>query len=72
MNISSVDSLPGLKSSDAGQPTFEVHAVRPALRVSPDGAIKKQMIVTLTQRRKVPVDELDASSATSASGPAAR
>jgi hypothetical protein len=62
MNISSVASLPGLKgSSDRGTPTFEVHAVRPALRVSPDGAIMKQMIVTVTQRRKVPVDPQDRS-----------
>lgn len=44
------------KDKSTGMPTFEVHAVRPALRVSPDGTIMKQMIMIITQRRQVPVN----------------
>lgn len=33
-------------------PSFEVHAVMPILRVTPDGRIRKQLIVTLTQQRR--------------------
>jgi hypothetical protein len=44
------------KNKETGQPTFEVHAVRPALRVSPDGTIMKQMIMIVTQRREVLID----------------
>jgi hypothetical protein len=49
-------ALDGLRLSDGGFPSFEVHAVRPALRVSPDGSIMKQMVMLITQRRVVPVD----------------
>lgn len=45
-----------------GMPVFEVHAVRPALRVSPDGAIVKQLIMIITQRREVSLVEGDAKS----------
>lgn len=31
-------------------PSFEVHAVMPILRVTPDGRIRKQLIVTVTQQ----------------------
>ena len=49
-------TLSGLTRDKDGFPSFEVHAVRPALRVSPDGSIMKQMIMLITQRRKVLVD----------------
>lgn len=45
---------------DEARARFEVHAIRPALRVSPDGDIVKQVIITITQRRKVQVDLDDA------------
>jgi hypothetical protein len=48
--------LEGLQLDRDGYPTFEVHAVRPALRVSPSGSIMKQMIMLITQRRVVPID----------------
>jgi hypothetical protein len=46
----------GLRDDRTGVPFFEVHAVRPALRVSPDGRILKQVIITITQRRPVAVN----------------
>lgn len=48
--------LQGIRLDSDGIPSFEVHAVRPALRVSPDGSIMKQMIMIITQRRQVPLD----------------
>lgn len=54
--ISETSTLEGLRLNRSGMPSFEVHAVRPALRVSPDGTILKQMIVTVTQRRGVAID----------------
>lgn len=61
LNISDVEALEGLRSSHEGLPTFVVESVRPALRVSPDGRIMKQMIMTVTQRRQVLVDPNDES-----------
>lgn len=58
LNISMRESsqLEGLRRDSQGFPIFEVHAVLPALRVSPDGSIMKQMIITMTQRRTLPID----------------
>lgn len=43
-----------------GLPSFEVHSVQPALRVTPGGQILKQLLVTVTQRlRDVPIDMAD-------------
>ena len=50
------DSLAGLRRRTNGGASFEVHAVRPAIRVSPEGALIKQMIITITQRRTLPLD----------------
>ena len=36
-----------------GRPKFEVHSVRPARRVTPDGEIKSEVVVVLTQRRNL-------------------
>lgn len=47
----------GLRYDREGLPSFEVHAVQPTLRVMPDGDILKQLIISITQRRrKLPVD----------------
>lgn len=62
LDIQSMNSLHDEQQTDSGLHAFEVHAVRPALRVSPDGTIMKQMIMILTQRRTVAVDPNDTES----------
>jgi hypothetical protein len=57
--VSESSGLVGLKDDRYGIPYFEVHAIRPALRVRPEGEILKQVIITITQRRKVPLKESD-------------
>ncbi len=53
-------AVPNLRYKRDGMPSFEVHSVLPCLRVTPDGDILKQLIISVTQRlRKVPVDEAD-------------
>ncbi|MFT5644180.1 MAG: hypothetical protein ACI83P_001734, partial [Janthinobacterium sp.] len=37
-------------------PSFEVHSVLPTLRVTPDGQILKQLIITVTQRLIKPLE----------------
>lgn len=54
--LSESSSLDGLRIGRSGTPGFEVHAIRPALRVSPTGDIHKQVIITITQRRLVPLN----------------
>lgn len=49
-------------SANPNMPGFEVHAVRPALRVSPDGVIIKQLIMIITQRRKLYLKDGDKTS----------
>ena len=61
MNISANAKLEGQRMKENGLASFEVHALRPALRVAPDGTIKKQIVVILTQRRQIAVDPKDAS-----------
>jgi hypothetical protein len=46
----------GFRPDEENRPRFEVHAVRPAHRVSPDGVIRSTLVVVLTQRRRVAVD----------------
>jgi hypothetical protein len=46
--------LSGLRGRD-GKYTFEVHSFRGARRVSPDGNTLDEVIISLTQRRKVPL-----------------
>lgn len=49
----------GIQLKNTG-PSFEVHSVQPALRVTPSGQILKQLMITVTQRiRKVPIDPQD-------------
>jgi hypothetical protein len=40
-----------------GKYTFEVHSVRGARRVAPGGNILNQVIISITQKRNVPLDE---------------
>jgi hypothetical protein len=49
----------GFRLDDDRRPRFEIHSVRPAHRVSPDGQIKSDVIAVITQRRRVPVDPAD-------------
>lgn len=51
--------LKGIGTGQGGGPSFEVHALRPALRVRPEGTIMKQLIMIVTQRREVPLDPAD-------------
>jgi hypothetical protein len=46
----------GLRFRRDGRPVLEVHSVRPAQRVSPDGELLNEVVIALTQRRKVPVN----------------
>ena len=56
LNIWRSTNLEGLATGKDGLPSFEVHALRPALRVSPEGTIMKQLIMILTQHRRVAID----------------
>jgi hypothetical protein len=46
----------GLKTKVGGVPVFEVHSARPARRAGPDGDTVQQMVVTITQWRRLPID----------------
>jgi hypothetical protein len=41
------------RRDESGKPTFEVHSVRAAHRVAPDGDIKVDVIIVITQRRNL-------------------
>ncbi|WP_257388154.1 S8 family serine peptidase [Tahibacter caeni] len=43
----------------AGHTNFEVHSVRPARRVTPDGSFRTDVVIVLNQRRPVPLDGKD-------------
>lgn len=47
---------PGLRTKEDGVPVFEVHAARPARRAGPDGDKVDQIVITITQSRKLPID----------------
>lgn len=48
----------GIRLKSSGLPSFEVHSVQPALRVTPSGLILKQLLITVTQRvRGVPIHD---------------
>lgn len=50
-------SVFGLRHKSSGVPSFEVHSVLPTLRVTPDGQIMKQLLISVTQRLvDMPVD----------------
>jgi len=55
--VLSPDRIPeGLKSKETGVPVFEVHSARPARRVGPDGDSLHQIVVTIGQWRRLPID----------------
>jgi hypothetical protein len=54
-DISFTEPLEGLKLNGEG-PRFEVHSVRPALRVGPDGDRVNHVVVVITQKRVLPLD----------------
>ncbi|MBI5503735.1 MAG: hypothetical protein HY899_02965 [Deltaproteobacteria bacterium] len=49
-------SLPGLEAKD-GVAVFEIHSVRPAQRVGPDGDTLNHAVVSITQKRRNAVSE---------------
>ncbi len=51
------DRVPaGLRTKEGGVPVFEVHSARPARRAGPDGDTVHQIILGITQKRKLPID----------------
>ncbi|QBF26743.1 peptidase S8 [Pseudomonas tructae] len=46
-------------TADKGSTTFDVPNVRPARRVTPDGGFQTEVVATILQRRRVPVDPND-------------
>lgn len=52
----SVDAPPPGLGLRGGRPRFEVHSIRPALRVGPDGDLLAEVVISITQSRKVPLD----------------
>ena len=61
MNLWRASGLEGITVGKDGFPSFEVHALRPALRVNPQGVIMKQLVMILSQRRRVDIDPEDKS-----------
>lgn len=53
-------NLEGLENKQ-GRYSFEVHSFRGAQRIAPDGSPVNRVIVSITQRRTVPLDETDGS-----------
>jgi hypothetical protein len=47
---------PGLRTKENGVPVFEVHAARPARRAGPDGDKVDQIVITISQKRKLAID----------------
>jgi hypothetical protein len=45
-----------VEAAAEGRTTFDVPSVRPARRVTPDGGFQTEVIATILQRRRVPVD----------------
>jgi hypothetical protein len=65
LNMNLNAGLTGLSYRASGLPSFEVHSVLPTLRVTPDGQIMKQLIISMTQRlREMPIDPEDVSQGT--------
>lgn len=61
MELTDEAALLGIRLKSSGLPSFEVHSVQPALRVTPSGQILKQLLITVTQRiRNIPLSDEDA------------
>lgn len=48
-----------IRAAEPGETTFEVFSVRPARRVTPDGAFRTEVVATIQQRRRIPFDPKD-------------
>jgi hypothetical protein len=48
--------ISGVDPNESGNYVFEVHSLRRARRVSPDGDILNLVIISITQHRKIPID----------------
>lgn len=46
------DALPSIERSRDGMPLVEVHSVRPARRMGPDGQAMTDLVIEITQRRR--------------------
>lgn len=46
------DPFPDIQYDNSDEQKFEIHSVLPTLRVTPDGQIRKQLIITMTQSLK--------------------
>ncbi|HEX6304684.1 MAG TPA: hypothetical protein VFZ76_10880 [Anaerolineales bacterium] len=55
--LGSDHKISGLETDQNGNPVFQVHAVRPAQRVGPNGNLLNQVIISLVQHRHVPLRE---------------
>jgi hypothetical protein len=49
--------LEGLKLSPSGRYSFEIHSLRGTRRVGPEGEILNQVIISITQKRKLTLEE---------------
>lgn len=62
LNMTPNSGLPGLRYKASGHPSFEVSAVQPTLRVTPDRRLLKLLVISVTQRLvNMPVDPEDPS-----------
>jgi hypothetical protein len=55
----SAANVTGLGTASDGRPLFEVHSLRAAQRVGPDGNALNQVVASITQKRRLPLDEQD-------------
>jgi len=51
--------LEGITDDGHDNPKFEVHSVRPAQRIGPDGDALNQAVISITQKRVLPLDASD-------------
>ncbi|HVG19300.1 MAG TPA: hypothetical protein VNI02_09610, partial [Blastocatellia bacterium] len=50
----SAEATPGRRPRRAGVPKFQIHSIRPARRVGPDGNALNQLIISIIQSRDIP------------------
>jgi hypothetical protein len=48
-----------VKEADPGKTTFDVPSIRPSRRVAPDGSFHVEVVATVLQRRRVPINPKD-------------
>ncbi len=59
--LHSSSAPPGMTLGRDGRPAFEIHSVRPAQRIGPDGDTLNQAVISITQKRMVPLEAGDQS-----------